>query len=701
MDIKDFREYLISDINSAALEDVVHKDKKFIEYVCDILKNDYSKINNDLDSECFIAPTSGNKAFKSMQLDAADVDLVTNTINLMICDFNESEMTTLNTELINNKAQKMLAFCENCLKGYYNNNAEQSQPIVQLAQKFFSNSNSINKIKLFFISTNELGSRIKSTEQPPLIFSGKAFAVDYEIVDINTIYNAKLPTFAKEDIEIDVNDFEATIPCIKADIETNDYESYLAIVPGQFLADIYNKFGSRLLEDNVRSFLNVRGTVNKGIRGTILNCKDKFFTYNNGISTTAKSIEVKNVAGKGLCITKFIGLQIINGGQTTASLANAMIKDKADLSGIYVQMKLTITKNDDPEMVRLIAKYANSQNKVTAADLNSNHPYYKRIEDYSTGAQRIMAPMINGNTYQTIWFFERARGQYEQPKMKMTKAERDKYDRINPKNQKFNKTELAKYINTADMLPYYVSWGAEVNATKFQENMEKQWEKDNTRFNDNYFRALIAKAILFKHVEKMISNEEWYKENRAYRAQLVTYTISKFIYLINATGKNMNYKIIWDKQSVPVEFNNDLKKIAKQIFELIYDENRPYMNILEYCKREICWKNSKGIPYKLSDETIELLLDDSDVQAEERQSKKSQALNNEIGLEIAIFNRGYDYWKSLIARGSEQNVLTPHDVTMLDIASQYCLFEKVTSISSKQAKAIEEIRLKLEENGIK
>ncbi|HRF69997.1 MAG TPA: hypothetical protein PKV66_01050, partial [Candidatus Pelethenecus sp.] len=123
MDIKAFREYLISEINSSALEECVHKEHKFIEYVCDMLKNDYGKINNELDGECFIASTIGNKAFKSMQLDAADVDLVTNTINLMICDFNESEMSTLNTEVVNSKAQKMLAFCENCLKGYYNNNA--------------------------------------------------------------------------------------------------------------------------------------------------------------------------------------------------------------------------------------------------------------------------------------------------------------------------------------------------------------------------------------------------------------------------------------------------------------------------------------------------------------------------------------------------------------------------------------------------
>lgn len=145
----------------------------------------------------------------------------------------------------------------------------------------------------------------------------------------------------------------------------------MAIVPGQFLADIYKKHNASLLEANVRSFLKFNGGVNKGIRGTILNEKSRFFTYNNGISTTAKSIELENNPVHGLMITSFTDLQIINGGQTTATLAATNIKNGADLSGIFVQMKLTVLKNDDPELIRNIATYANSQNKVKTADLRA------------------------------------------------------------------------------------------------------------------------------------------------------------------------------------------------------------------------------------------------------------------------------------------------------------------------------------------
>ena len=227
-------------------------------------------------------------------------------------------------------------------------------------------------------------------------------------------------------------------------------------------------------------------------------------------------------------ITNFVGLQIINGGQTTASLASTRIKDNASLKNIFVQMKLTVVKENDPEFVRYIAKYANSQNKVTSADLNSNHPFYTRIEEFS---RKIFAPALNGNPYQELWFFERARGQYEQPMIKMTtKKQREDYQKIRPKDKKFTKTDLAKYENSTNMQPYFVSWGADVNSTRFQEQLEKAWEKDNSIYNEYWYRELIGKAIVFKSLEKIISEQPWYIENRAYRPQLVTYTFAKFVY---------------------------------------------------------------------------------------------------------------------------------------------------------------------------
>lgn len=201
------------------------------------------------------------------------------------------------------------------------------------------------------------------------------------IVGIERILSLSESRKGKVDLEIDLNNFQL-IPAIKAN-ETDEYESYLCNINGYTLAKLYNDYGSRLIESNVRSFLQTRGKVNKGIRLTILKEPEKFFAYNNGLTCTAKSILFKNNT-----ISEIIGLQIVNGGQTTASLANVLVNEKdgaEKLQEVSVPMKLNVIKNMDieDELVPAISRYANSQNKVSDVDLASNHPFHKKIEELS------------------------------------------------------------------------------------------------------------------------------------------------------------------------------------------------------------------------------------------------------------------------------------------------------------------------------
>lgn len=693
MELLEFRDYYINEIKATALNENKHSVEAFIDDVKDIMINDYNVVSELTD--CYLPTTIGNKAYKSMKIDAAYLELASNTVNLLIADFKDSEMENINNEFINRNCQYMINFFENVLKGYFNN-SEESAPYTELAFNIKRNVTGISKLHLFIASTNKISERVKTIDLPNYIFDGKSYRVELDIIDIVRLYNTKAEGFRKEPIEIDVSDFgERGIQCIKAEIEDENYEAYLAVVPGKFLADIYDKYGARLLESNVRSFLNVKGGVNKGIRGTILNERNKFFTYNNGISTTAKSIECKNIPGLGKCIVKFNDLQIINGGQTTASLASARIKDGAALDHIYVQMKLTIVKSDDPEFVRNISKYSNSQNKVTSADLNSNHPFYIRMEEFS---RKIYAPPTLGKTYQELWFFERARGQYEQPMMRMTKAKREEYQRIRPKDKKFTKTDLAKYLNSADMKPYYVSWGAEVNATRFQEDMEKLRDKDNSTFNEVFYKDLIAKAIIYKSIDKLISHFDWYKDNRAYKPQLVTYTFSKFAYCVKKLGKVIDYKSIWDKQAMPEAFEKDIEIIAKQVFDTIYDPHRPQINISSYCKQKACWDALIEKPYILSEKVQNLLVSSSDKKIDDIRAKKDQRFQTNLSLEVEIYKKGIDYWENLKTKGNEQKILNSYELSLLDFAIKYC--QTGVSISPKQSMAIWGIRSKLADYGV-
>lgn len=695
MELLEFREmYINEDIKAAAINSVRYPVDVFIESAADILDKDYSLLTEI--SPCYYDFTKGTRAYKNMHIDAAYLDLSTNTLNLMYADFNDGEMKSITNESVSNKVALLRNFFENILKGFFKH-GEPAEPTVQLARDIILNSKYIYKLHLFIVSTDKLSKAVKTLELDDYEYLGQKFKVDLDILDIEGIYRSKLAGFSKEDLVIECKDFGIDgIPCIKAEINTDQYESYLAIVPGEFLAEIYKKYSSSLLESNVRSFLKFNGSVNKGIKGTILNEKSRFFTYNNGISTTAKEVSTINDPVKGLLITSFTDLQIINGGQTTATLAATSIRYNADLSGIFVQMKLTVLKNSDPDLIRNIATYANSQNKVKTADLNSGHPFYVLMENYS---RKIYAPLESGQLVQTLWFFERARGQYEQPMMQMTKKQCSDYKLVRPKSQKFTLTDLSKYINAAEMMPHYVSWGGEVCAAHFHNAMALQWEKDKSIYNELYYKELIAKKILYNYIEKAISEQIWYQERRAYRPQLVAYTFSKFVFAAKELGKQPNYRQIWDKQAVPDAYYDDIVKIAKLVFDTIYDESRSTANIETYCKKAECWKIVGAKRYKLSDAVASILISPTERKVDEVRAKKDQKFDNGIMEELWIFNKGASYWESLIDRGTQQEVLTLADVSILKSAINYCngVYMQLTK---KQIKDIQAILGKLKENMI-
>lgn len=695
MELEEFRESFINeDINAEAVNTNRYPIEVFIDHAADILKNDYSLISDI--SHCFYEFKNGTRAYKNMHVDAAYLDLPANTLDLLIADFNEDEIKSITNSVIEDKTKLLLNYFENCLKGFFIK-AEQANPAVQLARDIRSNVDAIYGIHLFVVSTDKLSKYVKTLELNDYTYGSYSFKVTLDVLDIEKIYRSKMVGFEKEDLVISCEDFGFSgIPCIKAEIETDQYDSYLAIVPGPFLAEIYKKYGPSLMESNVRSFLKFNGGVNKGIRGTVLNEKSRFFTYNNGISTTAKSIVTENDPVTGLLIKTFVDLQIINGGQTTATLAATNIRNNADLSGIFVQMKLTVLHDPNPELIRNIAKYANSQNKVKTADLNSSHPFYVRMEDFS---RKIYAPIASGQLVQQLWFFERARGQYEQPLMQMTKKQRDDYKLVRPKDKRFTLTDLSKYMNAADMLPHYVSWGGEVNAAHFHNNMEKQWEKDNSVYSELYYKELIGKKILFAYIENTVSSQEWYQENRAYRPQLVAYTFSKMVLEARKVKKYINFREIWDLQKVPDAFYGDTARMAKTVFDTIYDPNRSSTNIETYCKKEECWKIVQNKPYELSDAILEVLISHVEKNEEAVQAQKDQKFASGISDEIGIYTKGALYWESLIARGTEQKVLSYPEAQMLTNAIKYCngTFEQLTKY---QLKEIGRISTALKENGI-
>ena len=412
--------------------------------------------------------------------------------------------------------------------------------------------------------------------------------VSFSVWDIDRLYRCTTSGKMRETIEIDfLSSYGITIPCIENN-KSDVYSVYLAILNGELLARIYGEHGPRLLERNVRSFLQVKGSVNKGIRDTLRDEPDMFLAYNNGISVTAESVEVVRDENGRPSIKKIRDMQIVNGGQTTASIYNAW-KDKkldVDLSKVFVQMKLSVISNSVvmDEIVPKISAFANTQNKIQMADFSANDPFHRRVEELS----RITWAPAQGGQKPQNWFYERARGQYADMLSKETTTLRRKaYKETHPL---FTKTDLAKYENTWDQMPYCVSEGAQKNFKKFTMRLA---ERGNYVPDAKYYERLIAKAILFRRTEKLVQQQQY----GGYRANIVTYTIA---YLSHVTGQRIDLEAIWKNQSLTPALEENIVEVSKFVQQMIV--NPPSgANIGEWCKKQQCWNAIKEYNYEITE----------------------------------------------------------------------------------------------------
>lgn len=408
--------------------------------------------------------------------------------------------------------------------------------------------------------------------------------VSFQVWDIDRLFRLISSGKRREEIEVDILEISGmSIPCILTHIPNGRYDSCLASIPGEVLVAIYEKFGSRLLERNVRTFLQLRGNVNKGIRNTLINTPEMFLAYNNGISATAADIEFEDEGNNILKIKKIRDLQIVNGGQTTASLFYASKKKNkkqasVDLSQVYVQAKITIIKDTEKmdAIVPNISLFANSQNRIQMADFSANDPYHRKIEELS---RTVWAPAKGGGERQSKWFYERMRGQYDDNRS-MAQSAKVFLSEYPPK-QKFDKTDLSKYENCWDMLPHIVSKGKQDSFKHFTLRLTKVQIMPDQK----YFEHLIAKKILFTHIYDEVTSQF----GVAARANIIAYTFS---YLAYKTANRIDLDTIWINQSIPKSLAIEIEKLIPYINEFLRETAEDRL-VTQWAKQEDCWKALK------------------------------------------------------------------------------------------------------------
>lgn len=634
----------------------------------------------------------GNKKYR---VDGYVLDEVDNTLNLIIAEFNGIDVNTFAKAELKVALSRITYFVDLALNTTLYKEVEVSTPCSDLIDLLRIYRNRIRKYRILLFTDSEMSSSIKNIEE----FEIDNKPAECQIWDIERLFRVCCSETGRQTIEINFKDYmKYGIPCLETTgMDSNIYTSYLCIIPGTVLADVYDKYGSALLEGNVRSFLSTKVAVNKKIRETILKCPNMFFAFNNGVSATALDVTIEN-SPQGRVITSAKDFQIINGGQTTASLSNTRHKDKASLDGILVQMKLTqmgeMDETEASDLVRNISRSSNSQNKVSDADFFATHPFHIRIEQFS---RRIFAPAVYGVQYETKWFYERARGQYLQAQMRMTPSKKRQFQLQNPKDKVISKTDLAKYRNSWSGLPQVVSKGAQTNFMKYAELIDEKWQENDLRFNEKYFTDSVALAILFKHLEQLIPKQSWYEQG--YRANIVTYSIAFLHKCIveQFAGYDLDLQLIWNKQSVPEILDKPLSDIAKLVYDKITADDRLTVNVTQWCKREECWKRVKTIEYKLPLDISKVLIDKASEKKEEKRAKSDQKIISGAEAQTKVVAYTAEQWVKASNFAKEKMLIGPVEESALAIACKI-----PTKIPNPfQSEKLVELLVKLENEGYK
>lgn len=559
--IEEVREYRIND--KCSTEDAF--TSVFSTYVIDAGE---SFMNN-----CNVM--SYKKEFEKAKINGYVFDEYFQTLTLVVSVFeNREEIAKMGKTDITKNSKQATKFYRMCKSGYFDNVEETDSGYI-IAEYINNYENEIENIRVILITNRE------TTPDIPESIKIDKIIVKFDVWDLERVCQSIYQKKSHEDLVVRFqNKYNNPMKMIKVNQDNDIYDCYIGVISGRCLAEVYRDEGQRLIEKNVRSFLQATGKINQGIRATLQNEPEMFMTYNNGISTTAKGIVIDedNSDDSFVIIKEVTDWQIVNGGQTTASIYNAF-QSGIDISAVNVQMKLTVIRDlsKTEEMVGYISKYANSQNKINMSDFSANDSFHVEMERLS---RTIYVPVESGKSTQR-WYYERARGQYmvdvnRQPTLALKK----KFKELNPKSMCISKTVAAKCVMAWMKFPHIVSKGLETNFIEYSSMIKKG---EVALPSEETYIAMIAKVILFKECDKIVAKQNF----GGYKAQINYYTIALLSEFHSGEVSDID---IWKKQTISPVLALRIENLVMAVWDHFMNPEVKGINITQWCKKEDCWK---------------------------------------------------------------------------------------------------------------
>ena len=474
-------------------------------------------------------------------------------------------------------ADQCLRFLAKAADGTLATRMEESDDAYNLTLTIRGCYDKLDQIRIYVLTDR----RAKAKNFKAREYRGKA--IKLEVMDVERLYRHWSAGKPRDELTVDFAEVAGgALPCIYVPGEMSEYDYALTALPGEVLRFLYDKYGDRLLEANVRSFLSVTGKVNKGIRETLRNAPEHFMAYNNGIVMIADELRLGHTPDGGPGISWLKGVQIVNGGQSTASLYFSQRKhpNEVDLSRVRVPAKVIVLKTSDPaveeEFIANISKYANSQNNVKQSDLSANKRFHREVENF---ALTTFCPDGIGR-----WYYERAAGSYQTMLARegTTPARLRQLRYAIPPARKITKTDLAKYVNAWGQLPHVVSLGAQKNFVRFMEKMAGTADSASGQILDvTAFKRMIAEVIVYKAVQKTTRGMF-----PAFQANVVAYTVALISHRV---GSRLDMDGVWRQQDVSPEFRKQMTVWAQKVHEVLHRTANGRM-VSEWAKKAECWE---------------------------------------------------------------------------------------------------------------
>ncbi|WP_419802126.1 AIPR family protein [Mucilaginibacter sp.] len=589
--------------------------------------------------------------------------------------YQDDSVQSLTRTQLETKFTRLKAFFNKSTEGLFREMEETSEAhsMAYNIYRYFENK-MLHKVRLMVLTDGKATRNL--VELPAETIKDVQF--DFRVVDIEYLHN-----IYESETKSAVSDINVNLPCLVINDENDSYQSYLTVLKGDLLVDIYEHNGQKLFEQNVRTFLQFKGGVNKGLRNTIEWKPEMFFAYNNGITATAESVEIGD-DGNLKVIKNF---QIVNGGQTTSAIYAAKMTSKLDVSKVAVQMKLSVvkkTENQD-EFISKVAEYANTQNKINNSDFFSNSPFHKDMKDYSN---RVFAPATGGSQKRTHWFYERVRGEYLNSQAYLKPTDKNKFLIENPKQQVVDKTLLSKTEVTWRRRPDIVSKGAQEAFKKFAEEINEILEKDNLAITESYFKDAICRVILFRATERIVSAAPWY--DGGFRAQTVAYTISYLSALTQGSGVDLNFDLIWELQDIPDSLTEMLKLISEKVYHSVTHPATGYANITQWTKNFKCWESVQEIDIEFPEEDPRLFIFREDKNFKAKDAKETKAVDKGIDAQIFVMKVSSNDWNVILNYYSNYKGIKNLSSMHLDVLAKMA-GGKINLPSEKQAKILSQI----------